>query len=467
MEVHDVADMQDLKSVEGIEETNDIHSVDVVEVVDAIEELGDAASPDVAAASPLMLAFRHAYGPWDLGFDMCEGCVGEVLSLGASPDGKFIYLSKHVSGLVVLQVDDKTGLLTQVQVVGLFEGTPEYLVESGRITVSQDGEFVFMNNVDPGVGVWRRDLTSGKLTFAEAIQTTKCSGDALGMWDMSVAYAPGGGCLYVGSQSGISINKRTPSGDPVFSQSEGFLDVHGTWQEICPEESDPTEYVTDAVTDLTVDPSGSLLFAAVNDAEGGRVLAFSLDEDTCDLELLASTVVVAGWWPMGAGVLALPDGSTLLTMGSDSSTVLEYHFDVETASDLYGLKVVDTVGSQEMVTAIGGTVVDGISAPTGKQVFFYATDVGGNTDSAPALIVHAMADDPLSILNFGPPQFLSGFCGAFSSNWGYPWMTFSVLGLGGNGRFLYTAAAGCRAFLGDVQPQPMLFVHELVPVPTP
>lgn len=155
------------------------------------------------------------------GTGLTDGLDGAI-SLALSPDGLHLYVAGfHSNAIAVLERNPGNGTLTFVDVYADGSGGMDGLTGADAVTVSPDGEYVYVASaIDSAVVVLSRDTGTGELTFVELEK------DAVGGVDglsgaTAVALSSDGQHLYVVGQTdnAIAVFARDPgSGELSFVQ---------------------------------------------------------------------------------------------------------------------------------------------------------------------------------------------------------------------------------------------------------
>jgi len=121
-------------------------------------------------------------------FNAANGISGlqSPFDLALSQDGKFLYASSfNLSGVLVLQRDLNTGALTFVQFLSKADAGVTGLGGAGNLILSPDESWLYVVGFnDDRLVALRRDASSGKLTFAQAIK-----GDEVGVTALQAPFA--------------------------------------------------------------------------------------------------------------------------------------------------------------------------------------------------------------------------------------------------------------------------------------
>ena len=183
--------------------------LEFVEQQRRFDPVGVASSPDgvhvyaVANAGGGIAVYRRdlSNGALTLTEVQRQGVAGEgangLSSLTISPDGQNIYVGARRIGLAVLRRDAATGALTPVQTMGVGDDTAARLDGTQSIALSPDGRHVYTASYYGGaIGVFRRAADTGALTFVE-FQINGVNGVSCGLQLMhAVAVSPDGAHVY-------------------------------------------------------------------------------------------------------------------------------------------------------------------------------------------------------------------------------------------------------------------------------
>jgi 6-phosphogluconolactonase (cycloisomerase 2 family) len=128
-----------------------------------------------------------------------NGLNGAV-SVAVSPDGAHVYAAGFQdAALAVFSRDSETGALIFIEMIRDGENSVDGLDGASAVVVSPDGSHVCATSArDNAVLVFRRDATTGALTFAEVQFDGENGADGLA-GSVSVAVSPDGGHLYIAS----------------------------------------------------------------------------------------------------------------------------------------------------------------------------------------------------------------------------------------------------------------------------
>ena len=132
--------------------------------------------------------------------------LNEVQGLAISPDGANLYAASHIDNAVaVFARDEDTGLLTFVEMKKDGAGGITKLAGAMGISVSPDGRHVYVaSNVDDAVVVFRRDGSTGQLTLVEELVDGAGGITSLEGAEM-ITVSPDGQHVYVASEDDNTI----------------------------------------------------------------------------------------------------------------------------------------------------------------------------------------------------------------------------------------------------------------------
>ncbi|HUT14056.1 MAG TPA: beta-propeller fold lactonase family protein, partial [Thermoguttaceae bacterium] len=132
-------------------------------------------------------------------------------SVAVSPDSSNVYVSSWVdNAIAVFHRDPASGELAFVQVLKDGENGVDGLWFASRVVVSPDGRHVYASgNADWAIAVFRRDPVGGELTFVYAIRDGDAGADGLIMIS-SVTISPDGRHVYAANdyENAVSIFRR-------------------------------------------------------------------------------------------------------------------------------------------------------------------------------------------------------------------------------------------------------------------
>lgn len=135
-------------------------------------------------------------------------------SVKVSPEGAHVYVTSDVDNAVaVFSRNSTTGALTFVEVKKDGSGGVDGLLFASEVTVSPDGAHVYVaSTADSAVAVFRRDPTTGKLTFLEVKQDGVGGVDGLS-FAKGVTISPNGAHVYVTGNldDAVAVFNRNPA----------------------------------------------------------------------------------------------------------------------------------------------------------------------------------------------------------------------------------------------------------------
>ncbi|HEX6131083.1 MAG TPA: beta-propeller fold lactonase family protein, partial [Actinomycetota bacterium] len=159
---------------------------------------------------------------WVDGVDGVDG-IENPIGVAVSPDGAHVYATGSFdNGLAAFARDAGTGLLTFVEAKHNDVGGVIGLDNPGDVTLSPDGEHVYVTTWDDwGVVVFARDPATGVLTFVEAEFD---GGGATGLINATtVELSPDGKHVYVASEGSDAVAvfaRDAGSGELTFVEAE-------------------------------------------------------------------------------------------------------------------------------------------------------------------------------------------------------------------------------------------------------
>jgi cysteine-rich repeat protein len=288
----------------------------------------DAVTAFATNATTGELTFIAAYVD---GAGTIDGLNG-ARAVTVSPDGKHVYAAGYQDGAVAaFSRDAGTGTLTFVQ--ALFDGSGSITKLEGAhgVTVSPDGAHVYVaGNIDDAVTVFRRDATTGMLTFVEQHADGSGGTNRLDGAE-TIALSPDGKHVYLAAEDDDALNvfsrdAATGALTLVEVQESGVGGVTGLNQ----------------VHGVTLSPDGAHVYTAAG--IGASVAVFARNATTGALTFIeqhqdgvagvqgldgAETVVVS---PNGALVYVtgdLDDALVVFTRNASTGalTFVEYHRD--------------------------------------------------------------------------------------------------------------------------------------------
>ena len=142
--------------------------------------------------------------------DAVDG-LGGVNSVTISPDGKFLYTAgSDDSAVSVFGRDTTTGKLSFVEIQIDDTDGVDGLDGANSITISPDGNFLYASGGnESAVAVFRRNTATGRLSFLQVIKDDTDGVDGLGFANF-VTVNPNGNFLYAsgGSDSAVAVFRR-------------------------------------------------------------------------------------------------------------------------------------------------------------------------------------------------------------------------------------------------------------------
>ena len=297
----------------------------------------------------------------DVGNDVnsVEGLDG-AFSVAVSPDGGHVYVASAIDGaLVVFRRDATTGALTFVEAQRNGVNGVDGLDGAFSVTVSPDGDHVYVASSFPGaVAVFQRDAVTGALTFVEGHRNGTGGADGLA-GARSVAVSPGGGNVYVASflDNAVAVFRRTATtGTLTFVEAEknGIGGVNG----IAGAES------------VAVSPDGSHVYVAGLGFAGGGIAVFRRNATSGALTFVDADELI------GAEALTVsPDGGNVYAVSVVDGTLAVFQRDATTGV----LSLVETEQNGSKVQGLNGAASVTLS-PDGSHAY-----VTGYVDGALAV----------------------------------------------------------------------------------
>jgi|GEM_PF-3090333 len=239
-----------------------------------------------------------------------------VNQLSLSPDDKHLYATSS-SGLSVFSRDSSNGLLSFVELQQNGSASVTNLTGASAVVVSSDGLFVYVTaSSSHSVVLFRRDTSSGRLTFAGTYQNGSSGITGLG-GAYGLRLSPDGARLFVAANSDNALtvfNRNSSDGSLSFSGSyqDGVAGVDGLL----------------GVRTLRLSPDGSRLYAAGNSESA--LATFAVSGSTLNF-VAVSKNGVAGVAGIGgiSDVVVSPDNGQLYATGLLSHAVA--HFSTKAA----------------------------------------------------------------------------------------------------------------------------------------
>ncbi|MBN2475222.1 MAG: beta-propeller fold lactonase family protein [Pirellulales bacterium] len=237
-------------------------------------------------------------------------------SVAVSSDGRDVYVTGNWDDtLSVFRRDAITGELTQIQVLKHGQGGISSLDGPISVAVSPDDAYVCVGTSHNYVNMFRRDLTTGTLSFVQAIRVSG--------WDCvcSPAFSPDGDHVYVvTSDSALVVFGRAPdTGQLNYVQAlyDGQDGVDGL----------------DGASSVAISPDGNHVYATgeLDDA----LAVFQRDPATGQLSLLEVLKDGQGGvegMDSAVDVTVSPDGNHVYATGRSDSAVVVFRRDPATGS---------------------------------------------------------------------------------------------------------------------------------------
>ncbi|MEH2377112.1 beta-propeller fold lactonase family protein [Nostoc sp.] len=247
--------------------------------------------------------------------------LANASSVTVSPDGKFLYASGYFdSAVAVFARNADTGKLSFMEVQKDGTNGVDGLGGVESVTVSPDGKFLYAaGTTDSAVGVFARNVETGKLSFVEFQKDGTNGIDGLGGAE-SVTVSPDGKFLYAAGTTDSAVgvfarNVETGKLSFVEVQKDGTNGIDGLG----------------GANSLTVSPDGKFLYAAGYD--DSAVAVFTRNAETGKLSFVEvqkdGTNGVDGL--AGAeSVTVSPDGKFLYANGINDSAVAVFARDAKT-----------------------------------------------------------------------------------------------------------------------------------------
>nr|WP_322678445.1 beta-propeller fold lactonase family protein [Nostoc sp. DedQUE03]MDZ7973741.1 beta-propeller fold lactonase family protein [Nostoc sp. DedQUE03] len=169
-----------------------------------------------------------------------------------SPDGKYLYVAGYDdSAIAVFERDTTTGQLSFVEVQKDNTNGVDGLASAASVTVSPDGKYLYAAGYnDSEVAVFKRDTTTGQLSFVEVQKDGISSVDGLG-GVYSITVSPDGKYLYAAGyqDSAVAVFER--------NQQTGRL----SFVEVQKDDTDGVDGLGGALS-VTLSPDGKYFYAA-------------------------------------------------------------------------------------------------------------------------------------------------------------------------------------------------------------
>ncbi|MFN6490671.1 beta-propeller fold lactonase family protein [Nostoc sp. DedQUE03] len=178
--------------------------------------------------------------------------LGSAYSITVSPDGKYLYAAGYDdSAIAVFERDTTTGQLSFVEVQKDNTNGVDGLASAASVTVSPDGKYLYAAGYnDSEVAVFKRDTTTGQLSFVEVQKDGISSVDGLG-GVYSITVSPDGKYLYAAGyqDSAVAVFER--------NQQTGRL----SFVEVQKDDTDGVDGLGGALS-VTLSPDGKYFYAA-------------------------------------------------------------------------------------------------------------------------------------------------------------------------------------------------------------
>jgi 6-phosphogluconolactonase (cycloisomerase 2 family)/tetratricopeptide (TPR) repeat protein len=234
-------------------------------------------------------------------FDGVGGVTGldRPESIAVSPDGRHVYVaSSYDDAVAVFRREGSTGALTFVEAVFDNVGGIDGLNGAVSVAVSPDGAHVYVaSQYDGGaVAVFRRDAVTGALTFVEAKLDGRGGIDGLGGAD-AVAVSADGAHVYVAGRydNAVAVFARNP-GTGALTFVEATVNGAGGVEGLA------------YVGSVTVSPDGKHVYATGS----GDAVSFARDSGTGRLTFLETDDIFGS----AAWVTVSPDGRNVYVAAS-------------------------------------------------------------------------------------------------------------------------------------------------------
>ena len=318
--------------------------------------------------------------------EMHQDGVGEVDGLYdaqaviVSPDGRHVYATgRDDDAVAVFGRNASTGALTFVEMQQDGAGEVDGLEGAEGIAISADGNHVYVaGDLDHALAVFRRNASTGRLTFVEVLRDEEGGVDGL-RGPQSVAVTPDGSHVYVADddKDAVSVFGRNEStGELAFVQAQWKADGLDGAVSVTVSQDGSHVYVTGNLDDAVAvfrrdEATGALTFVEMHQDPSSGGSAEGLD---------------------GARSAALsPDGTHLYVVGHEDDALAVLSRDDVTG----GLSYVGVVRDGD-----GGGEIDGLDgaqsvaiSPDGSRVY-----VAGSIDDA---VVVFDRDESTGELDFG------------------------------------------------------------------
>jgi len=231
--------------------------------------------------------------------------LDDPLGITVSPDGKHLYLAnRDSSALAVFKRDMSTGVLTFVELLQDNIGGIDGLKAAREVIVSQDGKNVYVASGVDAVAAFSRNENTGQLTFMEVHKNGVYGVDGLS-GNFDIIESPDGAHIYVASASDDAVavfSRNSSTGGLMFveMQKNGVYGVNGI----------------DRPFGIDFSPDGNYIY--VTGSNSNAVAVFSRDSDTGTLTFVevqknnvGNVQGLEGPW----GVAVSPDGTHVYVTG--------------------------------------------------------------------------------------------------------------------------------------------------------
>ncbi|MEH2024341.1 beta-propeller fold lactonase family protein [Nostoc sp.] len=306
--------------------------------------------------------------------------LGGIYSITVSPDGRFLYAAGYNdSAVAVFKRDTTTGKLSFVEVQKDDTNGVDGLGSSYSVTVSPDGKFLYASGYDDSaVAVFKRNQQTGKLSFVEVQKDDTNGVDGLGGAE-SITVSPDGKFLYASGydDSAVAVFERD-----ITTGQLSFVEV----------QKDDTNGVDGlgGANSVIVSPDGKFLYAAGYD--DSAVAVFERDTTTGQLSFVEvqkdGTNGVDGL-ASAASVTVSPDGKYLYAAGYNDSAVAVFERDTTTGQLSFVEVQKDGISSVDGLDGVYSVTV----SPDGKYLY-----AAGYQDSAVAVFERNQQTGKLSFV---------------------------------------------------------------------
>ncbi|MEH2285632.1 MAG: beta-propeller fold lactonase family protein [Nostoc sp.] len=306
--------------------------------------------------------------------------LGGIYSIIVSPDGRFLYAAGYQdSAVAVFKRNTTTGKLSFVEVQKDDTNGVDGLGSSYSVTVSPDGKFLYASGYDDSaVAVFKRNQQTGKLSFVEVQKDDTNGVDGLGGAE-SITVSPDGKFLYASGydDSAVAVFERdTTTGQLSFVevQKNGTNGVDGLG----------------GANSVIVSPDGKFLYAAGYD--DSAVAVFERDTTTGQLSFVEAQkdgINGVDGLASAASVTVSPDGKYLYAAGYNDSAVAVFERDTTTGQLSFVEVQKDGISSVDGLDGVYSVTV----SPDGKYLY-----AAGYQDSAVAVFERNQQTGQLSFV---------------------------------------------------------------------